>query len=463
MYDIAVIGSGPGGYVAAIRAAQLGNKVLLVEKSKLGGVCLNQGCIPTKVLLNSGEMFHKTRNLENYGIEISKASFNIHTVVKRARNISEKLVQGITTLVKKNKIDLIYGVCSFKDKNTLIIVRDNNVQKIKTKNVIIATGARPKSLKGIKIDHVNIWDYTDALFPTKIPKSMIIIGSGAIGMEFASFYNQIGSEVTVLEAKEDILPSEDEEIVKIAKSSFQKRGIKFFTGIRIEKVLIKDKAFIEAEFLCNNDQKHILISEILLCAAGVEANVEELNLNNISLKTDNNLINIKENMETEVEGVFAIGDVTNKVPWLAHKASHEAIIAAEAISKQKFHKMNYNNIPICIYSSPEIASIGLTEKEALRQGYKVSVGRFPFYGNGKALIIGDSEGMIKTIFDKNTGELLGAHMVGSHVTELIHSYSIAKSSELTDEELINGIFPHPTLSEMIHESSLNALKKSIHI
>ncbi|MBF8247175.1 MAG: dihydrolipoyl dehydrogenase [Rickettsia sp.] len=462
-YDIAIIGAGPGGYVAAIRASQLGQNVILIEKNKVGGVCLNQGCIPTKSLLHSGEIFYKSKNFADYGVEFSDITFNITKAVNKARSISEKLVRGIKGLVKKHKINLLYGQSSFESKNKLIVEKeDGSSEFVYAKNIIIATGARPKNIKNIQADHNKIWDYTDALFPKILPKTMVIIGSGAIGIEFASFYNHIGVDVTVLESREEILSSEDSEIVRIAKYSFEKRGIKFFTNVKIEEASYNSNKDIEIEFFCYNGEKKKLKSEILLLATGVKANVEKLALDKVKLELSGDIIKTNDNMETNVSNIFAIGDVT-KPPWLAHKASHEGIIAAETIANYKSHKMDYNNIPFCIYSSPEIARIGLTEKEALDIGHKINIGKFPFNANGKAMILGDSDGMIKTIFDKDTGELLGAHMIGSYVTELISGFSIAKTSELTEEELAKTIFSHPTLSEMMHESSLSALKKAIHV
>ncbi|NRB10524.1 MAG: dihydrolipoyl dehydrogenase [Rickettsiaceae bacterium] len=459
-YDVVVIGAGPGGYVAAIKAAQLGLKTAVIEKNHLGGVCLNWGCIPTKSLLKSAEIYTKLSHVQDYGIEVSKVKFDLKKIVARSREISNQLVTGIKALLKKNKVTVIEGAAKIKNKNEITINHGKKDLVIAAKNIIIATGARAKILKGYEPDGKNIWSYKEALMPDRLPKSMIVVGSGAIGIEFASFYNALGVDVTVLEAQPQILPVEDEEISLIAKKSFEERGIKFYTGVNLEqKRISKNEITLDFE---HNGKKQKIKSEILLMAVGITANTEDLGLETTKIKLDRGHIVTDSNMQTAEKGIYAIGDVTMP-PWLAHVASHEGIIASECIAGVKGHKINKNNIPACTYSSPQIASVGLTEKGAKSAGYDIKVGRFPFYANGKALILGDNKGLIKTIFDAKTGELLGAHMVGCDVTELIQGYVIAKEAEVTEQDLMKSIFPHPTLSEMMHESVLQAYNVQIHI
>lgn len=457
-FDLVVIGGGPGGYVAAIRAAQLGQKTAVIEREHLGGICLNWGCIPTKALLKSAELYQKIQHAEQYGIKISgKASFDIEQIVQRSRDISSKLVGGISGLLKKNKVTLIEGEAKFIASKELLV---NDKQKVKAKNIIIATGARARVLEGFEPNGKNIWSYKEALQPKSTPKSMIVVGSGAIGVEFASFYNALGVDVTVLEAAERILPVEDEEISKMAQKAFEDRGIKFKTGVKLLKQKA-EKTKVELEFE-HKGKKDKIDSEILLMAVGIVGNTENIGLEKTKVKVDRNHIITDGLMKTAESGIYAIGDVAG-APWLAHKASHEAIIAAEVIAGKKPHKITKSNIPGCTYSSPQIASVGLTEKAAIAAGYKVKVGRFPFYANAKAMILDDSEGLVKTIFDEKTGEMLGAHMIGSDVTELIQGYVVAKEMEGTELDLMNTIFPHPTLSEMMHESVLEAFNRAIHI
>ena len=456
-FDVVVLGGGPGGYVAAIRAAQLGQKTAVIEREHLGGICLNWGCIPTKALLKSAELYQKMLHAEEYGIKAQNVEFNIEKIVERSRGVSSKLVGGIAGLLKKNKVTVIKGEAKFENSKQLII--DGKTQ-VKAKNIIIATGARARILDGFEPNGKNIWTYKEALVPKSMPKSMVVIGSGAIGIEFACFYNALGVDVTVLEAAEIILPVEDEEISKMARKSFESKGIKFKTGVK----LISQKASksgVTAHFE-NAGKKEKIDSEILLMAVGIVGNTENIGLDKTKVKLDRGHIVTNAVMQTSDSGVYAIGDVAG-APWLAHKASHEGIIAAENIAGKKPHKMTKTNIPGCTYSSPQIASVGLTEKAAIDAGHTIKVGRFPFYANAKALIIGDGEGLVKTIFDAKTGEMLGAHMIGSDVTELIQGYVVAKEMEGTEIDLMNTIFPHPTLSEMMHESVLQAFDKPIHI
>ncbi len=456
-YDVAVIGGGPGGYVAAIRAAQLKKKVVLIEKEHLGGVCLNWGCIPTKSLLKSAEVFKYIKHAKDYGIDAKGAEINIKKIVERSREISNKLASGVKLLLKKNKVTVIDGVASLAG-NKIININDN--LKVKADNIIIATGARSRVLKGFEPDGKQIWTSKEAMIPQYVPKSMIIVGSGAIGIEFASFYNSIGVDVTVIEAHNRILPAEDTEIAGIAHKSFEKKGIKIITNAKlIKQTKSKDKIEVELE-LSGKTQK--LQAEILLMAVGITVNTENLGLEKTKIKVENGYIVNNGLMQTAESGIYAIGDVAG-VPCLAHKASHEGIIAAESIAGLKPHAINKHNIPGCTYSSPQIASVGLTEEAAKALGYELKIGRFPFMANGKALVSGDSDGLIKTIFDAKTGELLGAHMIGSEVTELIQGYVVSKNLEGTELDLINTIFPHPTLSEMMHESVLAAFDRAIHV
>ncbi|KJV58708.1 dihydrolipoyl dehydrogenase [Rickettsia felis str. Pedreira] len=454
---MAVIGGGPGGYVAAIRAAQLKKKVVLIEKEHLGGVCLNWGCIPTKSLLKSAEVFEYIKHAKDYGIDSKGAEINIKKIVERSREISNKLAGGVKLLLNKNKVTVIDGVASLAG-NKIININDKPI--VKADNIIIATGARSRVLKGFEPDGKQIWTSKEAMIPQHVPKSMIIVGSGAIGIEFASFYNSIGVDVTVIEAHNRILPAEDTEIAGITHKNFEKKGIKIITNAKlIKQTKSKDKIEVELE-LSGKTQK--LQAEILLMAVGITANTENLGLEKTKIKIENGYIVTNGLMQTAESGIYAIGDVAG-VPCLAHKASHEGIIAAESIAGLKPHAINKHNIPGCTYSSPQIASVGLTEEAAKTLGYELKIGRFPFIANGKALVSGDSDGLIKTIFDAKTGELLGAHMIGSEVTELIQGYVVSKNLEGTELDLINTIFPHPTLSEMMHESVLAAYDRAIHV
>ncbi|WP_341757272.1 MULTISPECIES: dihydrolipoyl dehydrogenase [unclassified Candidatus Tisiphia] len=459
-YDIAIIGGGPGGYVAAIRAAQLNKKVVLIEKEHLGGVCLNWGCIPTKALLKSAELFQEIRHAQDYGIIVSEPSFDLKKIVQRSRDISAQLTSGIKSLLKKNKVTSIDGTAVLGTGKVINI--DSNGQKIsiKAKDIIIATGARSRILDGFKPDGKQIITSKEAMILDKLPKSMIIVGSGAIGIEFASFYNSLGTNVTILEVQNRILQAEDEEISLMARKTFEKKGIKIHTNSKLlNHSKTQDHVTIEVEIEGKN---HKIQAETLLMAVGIVGNTENLNLEKTNIKIDRGHIVTNQFMQTDEQGIYAIGDVTS-APWLAHKASHEGIIAVETISGLKAHPIEKRNIPGCTYSSPQIASVGLTEEQAKKAGYQVKIGRFPSIANGKALVDGCTEGMIKTIFDVKTGELLGAHLIGKEVTELIQGYVIAKTMEGTELDLINTIFPHPTLSEMMSESVLHAYGRAIHI
>lgn len=469
-FDVVVIGGGPGGYVAAIRCANLGLRTALVEKEHLGGICLNWGCIPTKALLKSAELLQKIRYAEEFGIKLSETSVDIAKIVARSRDVSSKLTGGIKGLLKKSKVTVFEGVAKIVNPQIVSVQSKDQGKEyisLETGNIIIATGARARVLDGFAPDGRHIWTYKEALVPKSIPKSMIIVGSGAIGIEFASFYNALGCSVTVLEAAERILPVEDAEISALAKKSFENRGIKFYNSVRLESQKItNNKVIVNFEA---NSNKISLDAEILLMAVGIVANTEGIGLEGTKIKLDRGHIVTSAKCRTDETNIYAIGDVAGS-PWLAHKASHEGIITAEDIAltrglagSKEPHGLNRLNIPGCTYSLPQIASVGLTEEKAKESGYQLKIGRFPFYANGKALILGDSEGLIKTIFDAKTGELLGAHMIGTDVTELIQGYVIAKNLESTELELMETVFAHPTLSEMMHEAVLQAYNRQIHI
>jgi dihydrolipoamide dehydrogenase len=463
-YDVIIIGGGPGGYVAAIRLAQLDKNVALVENEHLGGICLNYGCIPTKSLLKSAEIIELIKKSNNFGIDSDIKNIDIEKIVVRSRNIASKLSAGIKSLMHKNKIDVINGFASIgdmnKDNRVVDISTKNEIIQIMAKNIIIATGARARILKGFEPDAKQIWTAKEAMMPTSIPKSIIIVGSGAIGMEFASFYNAIGSDVTIVEAKDRILPLEDSEISIMARKIFEKKNIKIHTNVTLLKATkSNDSVIIDIEL---EGKSTNLESEILLMAVGIVGNVENINLEKTKIKVTNTHIVTNEFMQTDEPDIYAIGDVAG-APWLAHKASHEGICAAEHICGLKPHIINKLNIPSCTYSLPEIASVGLTEIQAKEQYKEIKVGKFPLAANGKALVDDNEEGLIKTIFDATTGELLGAHLIGQKVTELLPSYLVAKNMECVELDVMNVIFPHPTLSETLHESVLNAYLRSIHI
>ncbi len=463
-YDIIVIGGGPGGYVAAIRASQLGMSVALVEDKHLGGICLNWGCIPTKALLRASEIRHMLDNVSEFGFTVSDIKMDINNITKRSRKVASQLSSGISHLLKKNKVKVFEGFGSLvKDlpniKKIRIKTKDKYTEKT-AKNIILATGARSKNLSFVSSDGVNIWDYKTAMTPPKLPSSLIIVGSGAIGMEFASFYNDLGVDVTIVEALPSILPNEDTDISEIVKLNFEKRGIKIKTSSALKSVTTKENS-VSAEII-TNDKVETINSEKLILAIGIIANTEKLGLKDFNVKIDKGHIVTNEFLETDEKGVFAIGDITDG-PWLAHKASHEGILCVEKIAGHKNLKpIDKTSIPGCTYCRPQVASIGMTEIEARSKKINLKIGKFPFIGNGKAIALGDSEGLIKTIFNKDTGELIGAHMVGPEVTELIQGFSIAKKLETTEYELMHTIFPHPTLSEGIHESVLDAYNQAIH-
>ena len=456
-FDLIVIGGGPGGYVAAIRAAQLKMNVALIEANHLGGICLNWGCIPTKALLRSSEVYHLMQHADAFGLSAKDINFDLTKVVERSRAVAKQLSGGIGHLLKKNKVTVIDGFAKLKGKGKIAVGKD----EYSAKHIIIATGARARTLPGLEADGERVWTYKEAMTPKKMPKSLLVVGSGAIGIEFASFYKTMGADVTVVEIMDRVLPVEDEEISGLAQKAFEKQGMKILTGSKVTK-LDKAKTSVTATIEDAKGKTQQLKVDNVIMAVGIVGNTEEIGLENTKVKVDRGHIVTNEWLETGESGVYAIGDVTGP-PWLAHKASHEGIICIEKIAAQKdVHPMVKSNIPGCTYCHPQVASVGLTEKAAKEAGHKIKVGRFPFMGNGKAIALGEPEGLVKTIFDEKTGELLGAHMIGAEVTELIQGYVIGKSAELTEAEFMHTIFPHPTLSEMMHESVLDAYGKAIH-
>lgn len=459
-YDVIIVGSGPGGYVTAIRSAQLGFKTAIVEKEDLGGVCLNWGCIPTKALLRSAEVYDNMLHAKNYGLT-ADAGFDLNAIVKRSRDIAKQLSAGVKFLMKKHKIDVIAGFATLKSgKNAPVVIVEG--KDYTAKHVIMATGARARTIPqaGLEPDGKFIWTAREAMVPDSMPEKLLVIGSGAIGMEFASFYNSFGADVTVVEMVDRILPAEDEEISALALKAFKKRGMTIKTSTQVKGVK-KGQSNVTATLSVNGKDESHTFDRIIL-AIGIVGNTESMGLEKIGVKIDRTHINVDKFSATGVKGLYAIGDVTTP-PWLAHKASHEGIICIEKIAGGSPHPLDANAIPGCTYCQPQIASVGLTEAQAKKAGRDIKVGRFPFVGNGKAIALGEPEGLIKTVFDAKTGELLGAHMIGAEVTELIHGYTIAQKLETTEHELMETVFPHPTLSEMMHESVLEAYDRVIHI
>lgn len=461
-FDLIVIGGGPGGYVAAIRAAQLKMNVALVEANHLGGICLNWGCIPTKALLRSSEIHHLMTHAEQFGFEVKGVSFDIKKIVARSRGVAKQLSGGIGHLLKKNKVTVFDGYGKLMGKGKVTVEKDGKkIDDLSAKHIIIATGARARVLPGLEPDGKLIWTYREAMTPDMMPKSILVVGSGAIGIEFASFYRNLGAEVTVVEVMDRVLPVEDDEISAFARKSFEKQGMKILTGAKTTK-LEKGKDNVTVHVEVGGKAEKITVERVIM-AVGISANTENIGLENVpGVKLDRGHIVTDGYLKTGEPDVYAIGDVTG-APWLAHKASHEGVICVEKISgAPDVHPMNKSNIPGCTYCMPQVASVGMTERAAKEKGITVRVGRFPFMGNGKAIALGEPEGMVKTIFDAKTGELLGAHMVGAEVTEMIQGYVIGKTAELTEAEFMHTIFPHPTLSEMMHESVLDAYGKVIH-
>ena len=458
-FDLVVLGAGPGGYVAAIRASQLGLNVAIIEREHLGGICLNWGCIPTKAMLRSAEVFHLAERAREFGLSAENISFDLSKIIARSRKISGQLNQGVGHLLKKNKVTVFSGEAKLVDSSTVSITMEGKNTHITAKNIILATGARARELPGMEADGNLVWTYKHALNPSKMPKKLLVIGSGAIGVEFASFYNTFGAKTTVVEVLDRILPVEDEEVSSIASAQFTKQGMTLKTGAKVQK-LDRKKDRVVATIECNS-VKEELEFDTVISAVGIIGNVEGLGLEQVGIETKANHVVTNEYCETNIAGIYAIGDLTG-APWLAHKASHEGTLVAEKITGRIVQPINPNAIPGCTYSYPQIASVGFTEAQAQKDGYKIKVGKFPFKGNGKAIALGEQDGFIKTIFDADSGQLLGAHMIGAEVTELIQGYVIGQVLETTEEDLIHTVFPHPTLSEMMHESVLDAYGRVIH-
>jgi dihydrolipoamide dehydrogenase len=461
-FDLIVVGGGPGGYVAAIRAAQLKMNVALVEREHLGGICLNWGCIPTKALLRCSEINHLLHHLDAYGFSAEKVSFDLGKVVKRSRQVANQLSSGVKFLMKKNKVTVFDGQGKLAGKGKLKVEKDGKaVADLAAKHIILATGARARSMPGLEPDGKLIWTYKEAMVPPAMPKSLLVVGSGAIGIEFASFFRNMGAEVTVVEVLDRVLPVEDEEISAFARKQFEKQGMKIFTSTTV-KALKKGGDKVTATLEGGGKTTDVTVDRVIL-AVGIVGNVENIGLEGTKVKVEKTHVVVNEWLETGEPGVYAIGDLVGP-PWLAHKASHEGVICVEKIAGvNDVHPLDVRNVPGCTYCMPQVASVGLTEKAAKDKGYQVKVGRFPFIGNGKAIALGEPEGLVKTVFDAKTGELLGAHMVGAEVTELIQGYGIAKTLESTEAELMHTIFPHPTLSEMMHEAVLDAYGRAVHM
>jgi len=460
-FDLVILGSGPGGYVAAIRAAQLGLKTAIVERDQLGGICLNWGCIPTKALLRTSEVHHYMTHADAYGLKAENVGFDLSKIVERSRKVAGQLNSGVKGLMKKNKVTIYEGVGALTAVGRLTVTNDGKKTELEAKNIIIATGARARELPFIKADGKRVWTYRHAMVPKEMPTKLLVIGSGAIGVEFASFYNDLGAEVTIVEMLPRILPVEDEEVSAFMEKALTKQGIKILTGAAVEKIE-PGAASVKASIrdsdgkLSDADYSHVIV------AIGIAPNTENIGLETVGVETERGHIKSDGYGATNIPGIWAIGDVAG-APWLAHKASHEGVIAVEKIASGSAHPMNKGNIPGCTYSRPQVASVGLTEAKAKEAGYQLKVGKFPFIGNGKAIALGEADGFVKTVFDAGTGELLGAHLVGAEVTELIQGFVLARQLEATEAELMETVFAHPTLSEMLHESVLGAYGRALHI
>ena len=465
-FDLIVVGGGPGGYVAAIRAAQLGLKTAVVERENMGGICLNWGCIPTKALLRTSEVYDLIKHADSFGLSVKDVAYDAKKIVERSRKVANQLSNGVKGLMRKNKITVFDGSAKLAgsdggQRKLAMAMNDKSNLTLTAKNVILATGARARQLPGLESDGKLVWTYREAMVPPEFPKSLLVIGSGAIGIEFASFYRTLGAEVTVAEVVDRILPVEDEEVSAFAKRQFEKQGMKILTGATVGNFK-KANDKVTATITAGGKSQEITVDRVI-SAVGIVGNVEDLGLEGTKVKVEKTHVVTDEWGVTGESGIYAIGDVTGP-PWLAHKAMHEGVICVEKIAGLKgVHAMNKDNIPGCTYCLPQVASVGLTEAAAKAKGHEVKVGRFPFIGNGKAIALGEPEGLVKTVFDARTGELLGAHMIGAEVTELIQGYAIARTLETTEAELIQTVFPHPTLSEMMHESVLDAYGRALHI
>ena len=458
-YDLIVIGAGPGGYVAAIRAAQLGLKTVIVEREHMGGICLNWGCIPTKALLRSSEVFHLMHRAKEFGLKADGIGYDIDAVVKRSRGVAKQLSGGVAHLMKKNKITTVLGEAKLTGKGKVSVKTDKGTEELTARNVIVATGARARELPGLEADGDLVWTYKHALVPPRMPKKLLVIGSGAIGIEFASFYNTLGADTTVVEVMDRVLPVEDAEISAFAKKQFVKQGMKIMEKSTVKK-LDRGKGKVTAHIEANGKVEKLEFDTVI-SAVGIVGNVEGLGLEDLGVKIDRTHVVTDEYCGTGVEGLYAIGDIAG-APWLAHKASHEGVMVAEKIAGKHVHPVKPESIAGCTYCHPQVASVGYSEAKAKELGFDIKVGRFPFIGNGKAIALGEPEGMVKTVFNAKTGELLGAHMVGAEVTELIQGYVVGRQLETTEEDLMHAVFPHPTLSEMMHESVLDAYDRAIH-
>jgi dihydrolipoamide dehydrogenase len=460
-FDVIVIGAGPGGYVAAIRASQLGQKVAIVEREHLGGICLNWGCIPTKAMLRSAEVFHLMHRAKEFGLSTTGISYDLPAVVARSRGVAKQLSGGIGHLMKKNKVTVFMGAATLPKAGTVSVKTDKGTEELTAKNIILATGARARELPGLEADGDLVWSYKHALVASRMPKRLLVIGSGAIGIEFASFFNTLGADTTVVEVMDRILPVEDAEISAFAKKSFVKQGMKILEKAGVKKLDRKPGVGVTAHI--EQDGKITTHDfDTVISAVGIVGNVENLGLEALGVKIDRTHVVTDEYCRTGVVGLYAIGDIAG-APWLAHKASHEGVMVAELIAGKHPHPIKPGSIAGCTYCQPQVASVGLTEAKAKEAGHDIKVGRFPFIGNGKAIALGEAEGMIKTIFDAKTGEMLGAHMIGAEVTELIQGYVVARGLETTEEDLMNTVFPHPTLSEMMHEAVLDAYGRALHM
>jgi len=467
-FDIIIIGSGPGGYVTAIRAAQLGFKTAIIEKSFLGGICLNWGCIPTKALLRSAEIYHYMQHAGDYGLSASNVAFDPKAVVQRSRGVSKRLNDGVGFLMKKNKVQVIWGEASIEAAGKITVKKSAaeapkgalGEGSYQAKHIILATGARPRVLPGLEPDKKLIWTYFEAMVPEKMPKSLLVVGSGAIGIEFASFFHTMGAEVAVVEVLPQILPVEDAEISALARKRFEKQGIKILTNTKVAK--LEKKADSGVATIDDGKSPQTIEFDRVISAVGVVGNIENLGLENLGVKTERGCIVIDGYGRTNIPGIYAIGDVAGP-PMLAHKAEHEGVVCVEAIKGLHPHALDKNLIPGCTYCNPQIASVGLTESRAKEAGHEIRVGRFPFVGNGKAIALGEDQGLVKVIFDKKSGQLLGAHMIGAEVTELIQGYVVAMNLETTEEELMHTVFPHPTLSEMMKEAVLDAYGRVLNV
>ena len=460
-FDVIVIGAGPGGYVAAIRAAQLGKNVAIVEREHLGGICLNWGCIPTKALLRSAEVFHLMHRAKEFGLKADGIGYDLNAVVARSRGVAKQLSSGIGHLMKKNKVTVFMGSAVLAGKGQVKVTTDKGVEDLTAPAIIVATGARARELPGLEADGDLVWTYKHALQPVRMPKKLLVIGSGAIGIEFASFFHTLGADTPVVEVMDRILPVEDAEISAFAKKSFVKQGMKIMEKAAVKKLDRKPGVGVTAHIEVNG-KIETQDFDTVISAVGIVGNVENLGLEALGVKIDRTHVVTDEYCRTGVEGLYAIGDIAG-APWLAHKASHEGVMVAELIAGGHPHPIKPNSIAGCTYCHPQVASVGLTEEKAKAAGYTVKVGHFPFIGNGKAIALGEPEGMIKTVFDAKTGELLGAHMIGAEVTELIQGYVVGRTLETTEAELMETVFPHPTLSEMMHEAVLDAYGRALHI